>query len=93
MILQREFLLDTHSLNLFCEFYTFVSMIEPSTIEEVLVDEHWLMAMHDELNQFKRNEVLELVPRPSKTKIIRTKRAFKYKLDEHGLITRKKQSY
>ena len=39
-----------HWLNLFCEFYAFVSMIEPSTIEEVLVNEHWVMAMHDELN-------------------------------------------
>ena len=42
-------------------------MIEPSTVEEALVDEHWVMAMHDELNQFKRNEIWEPVPRPSKT--------------------------
>ena len=55
-----------------------------------LVDEHWVMAMHDELNQFKRNEVWELVPRPSETDIIGTKWVFKNKLDEHGFITRNK---
>ena len=43
-------------------------MVKPSTIEKAVVNEHWVMAMHDELNQFKRNEVWELVPRPSKTK-------------------------
>jgi len=67
-----------------------VSIVEPSTIEEVLVDEHWVMATHDELNKFKRNEVWELVRRPSKTNIIGTKWVLKNKLDEHGLLTRSK---
>ena len=58
---------------MFGEFYAFLSMVEPSTVEEVLVDEHWVMAMHDELNQFKRNKLWELVPRPSKTNNIGTK--------------------
>jgi len=65
-------------------------MVKPSTIEKAVVNEHWVMAMHDELNQFKRNEVWELVPRPSKTNIIGTKWVFKNKLGEHGLITGKK---
>ena len=65
-------------------------MIEPSTIEDALVDEHWALAMNDELNEFKRNEVWELVPRPSKTNIIGTKWVLKNKLDEHGLITSNK---
>ena len=68
----------------------FVSMVEHSTIEQALVDEHWVIAMHDELNQFKRNEFWELVPRPSKTNIIGTKWVLKNKLDEHGLITSNK---
>ena len=36
---------------------TFVFQIEPRNIDEALHDEHWFLAMHDELNQFKRNEV------------------------------------
>ena len=46
--------------------------------------------MHDVLNQFKRNEVWELLLMPSKTNIIGTKWVFKNMLDEHGLITRNK---
>ena len=65
-------------------------MVEPSTIEEALVDEHWVTTMHNELNQFKRNEVQELVSRPSKRNITGTKLVLKNKLDEHGLITRNK---
>jgi len=80
-----------HSLNLFSEIYEFVSMVEPSTIEEALLDEHWVMAMHDELNLLKKNEVCELVPRPSKTNIIGTKWVLKNNLDEHVLITRNKE--
>ena len=66
-------------------------MVEPSTIEEALVDEHWVTTMHNELNQFKRNEVQELVSRPSKRNITGTKLVLKNKLDEHGLITRNKE--
>jgi len=36
---------------------TFVSLIEPRNIDEALCDEYWLLPMHEELNQFKRNEV------------------------------------
>jgi len=60
----------------------FVSQIEPRNIDEALYDEHWLLAMHDELNQFKRNEVWDLVPKPASHKSIGTKWVFRYKLDE-----------
>jgi hypothetical protein len=41
----------------FCEHYSFVSSIEPFTVEEALLDPHWMLAMQEELNNFKRNEV------------------------------------
>ena len=52
---------------------TFVSQIEPRTIYEAFHDEHWLLAMHDELIHFKRNEVWDLVPKPASHKPIGTK--------------------
>ena len=54
----------------------FVSQIEPSNIDEDLYDEHWLMAMHEELYQFKRNEVWDLVCKPASQGLIRTKWVF-----------------
>ena len=47
------------------------------------------MAMQEELNNFTRNEVWELVPRP-KQNVIGTKWIFRNKEDEHGTMTRNK---
>ena len=55
-----------------------------------MYDEHWLMAMHGELNQFKRNEVWDLVPKFASLKSIGTKWVFRNKLDESGIIVRNK---
>nr|KYP71481.1 hypothetical protein KK1_010740 [Cajanus cajan] len=55
-----------------------------------LQDEHWLMAMQEELNQFERNEVWDLVPLPNDYPIIGTKWVFRNKLDESGIIIRNK---
>jgi hypothetical protein len=41
----------------FCEHYSFVSSIEPFRVEEALQDPNWVLAMQEELNNFKRNEV------------------------------------
>ena len=46
--------------------------------------------MQEELNQFERNKVWELVDRPTHMKAIGTKWVFKNKMDEHGVITRNK---
>jgi hypothetical protein len=41
----------------FCEHYSFASSIEPFRVEEALQDADWVLAMQEELNNFKRNEV------------------------------------
>nr|KYP48537.1 Retrovirus-related Pol polyprotein from transposon TNT 1-94 [Cajanus cajan] len=48
------------------------------------------MAMQEELNQFERNEVWDLVPLPNDYPIIGTKWVFRNKLDESGIIIRNK---
>jgi hypothetical protein len=70
----------------FCEHYSFVSSIEPFRVEEALQDLDWVLAMQEELNNFKRNEVLSLVPRP-KQNVVGTKWVFRNKQDEHGVVT------
>jgi hypothetical protein len=49
----------------FCEHYSFVSSIEPHRVEDALKDSDWVLAMQEELNNFTRNEVWHLVPRPN----------------------------
>ena len=60
----------------FCEHYLFVSSIEPFRVEEAFQDPDWVLAMHEELNNFKRNEVWSLVPCP-KQNVVGTKWVFR----------------
>jgi len=50
-----------HSLKDLCNNMTFFSMIEPKTFKEAIIDDQWIVAMQEELNQFERNNVWELV--------------------------------
>jgi hypothetical protein len=45
--------------------------------------------MQEDLNNFKRNEVWSLVPRP-KQNVVGTKWVFRNKQHEHGVVTRNK---
>ena len=46
--------------------------------------------MQEELNQFERNEVWELVPRLNDQSVIGTKWVYKNKMDKNGIIIRNK---
>jgi hypothetical protein len=48
-----------------------------------------VMAMQEELNNFTRNEVWYLVPRPNQN-VVGTKWVFRNKQDEHGVVTMNK---
>jgi hypothetical protein len=71
----------------FCEHYSFVSSIEPYRVEDALRDSDWVLAMQEELNNFTRNELWHLVPRPNQN-VVGTKWVFCNKQDEHGVVTR-----
>jgi hypothetical protein len=42
---------------IFCEHYSFVSSFESFMVEDALRDPDWVVAMQEELNNFKHNEV------------------------------------
>ncbi|GJU97760.1 retrovirus-related pol polyprotein from transposon TNT 1-94 [Tanacetum coccineum] len=71
-------------------FFCFVSSIEPKNIKEAIQDESWTMAMQEELNKFKSNDVWCLVPPTKNQTVIGTKWVFKNKLDENGVVSRNK---
>ena len=68
-----------HSLKDLCNNMAFVSMFEPKNINEDIIDDHWIVAMQEELNQFERNNVWELVKKPKNYPIIGTKWVFRNK--------------
>ena len=63
---------------------------EPKYFADAENDESWIMAMQEELNQFKRNNVWELVPKPEHQSVIGIKWIFRNKIDESGVIVRNK---
>jgi hypothetical protein len=73
----------------FCEYYSFVSSFEPLKVEDALCDPDWVVAIQEELNNFKHNEVWSMVERP-KLGVVGTKWVFRNKQDEHGVVTRNK---
>ena len=73
----------------FSSHHAYISMIEPKKVYEALEDSDWLEAMHEELNNFKRNKVWRLVEKPKDCRnVIGTKWVFKNKQDEHGIVVR-----
>ncbi|GJV15122.1 retrovirus-related pol polyprotein from transposon TNT 1-94 [Tanacetum coccineum] len=50
----------------------------------------WIEAMQEEIHEFERLEVWELVPRPDRVMIISLKWIFKVKLDEYGGVLKNK---
>jgi hypothetical protein len=73
-----------------CEHFSFVSFIEPKKIEEALRDVDWVNAMHEELNNFTRNQVWELVERPKNHNVIGIKWVFRNKQDQDRIVVRNK---
>nr|GFA41877.1 hypothetical protein [Tanacetum cinerariifolium] len=82
--------LKLHEQALFCYYDAFLTSMEPKTYKEALTQYCWIEAMQEELNEFERLEVWELVPRPDKVMVITLKWIYKVKLDELGGILKNK---
>ncbi|XP_070044947.1 uncharacterized protein [Nicotiana tomentosiformis] len=67
-----------------------ISQIEPKKIDEALKDSSWVQAMQKELDQFDKNQVWKLMPKPTNATVIGTKWVFRNKLNEDGKVIRNK---
>ncbi|GKD44243.1 retrovirus-related pol polyprotein from transposon TNT 1-94 [Tanacetum coccineum] len=67
-----------------------VSTIEPSNVKEAMKDPAWIYSMQEELLQFNRLDVWELVPLPDNIKALTLKWLLKNKVDEENMVIRNK---
>ncbi|GJX19217.1 retrovirus-related pol polyprotein from transposon TNT 1-94 [Tanacetum coccineum] len=82
--------LQLHEQALFCYYDAFLTSVEPKNYKEALTQACWIEAMQEELHEFERLEVWELVPPPNKAFVISLKWIYKVKLDELGGILKNK---
>nr|GEY37849.1 retrovirus-related Pol polyprotein from transposon TNT 1-94 [Tanacetum cinerariifolium] len=81
--------LQLHEQALFCYSNAFLTSVEPKTYKEALTQSCWIEAMQEELNEFERIEVWELVPRPDKVMVITLKRIYKISQSPRGIFINK----
>nr|GEZ68879.1 hypothetical protein [Tanacetum cinerariifolium] len=82
--------LQLHEKALFCYYDAFLTSVEPKTYKEASTQSCWIKAMQEELNEFERLKVWELVQRPDKVMVITLKWIYKVKLNELGGILKNK---
>ncbi|GJW32723.1 retrovirus-related pol polyprotein from transposon TNT 1-94 [Tanacetum coccineum] len=77
---------------LWCFYNSVLSKVEPKNFQSAVSEDCWFQAMHyeDEIHEFDRLDVWELVPPPDCAKIIALKWIYKVKLDEYGDVLKNK---
>ncbi|GJW62923.1 retrovirus-related pol polyprotein from transposon TNT 1-94 [Tanacetum coccineum] len=74
---------------LWCLYYS-VCKSRPKNFKSAITKDCWFQAMQDEIHEFDRLQVWELVPQPDCVMIIALKWIYKVKLDEYGDVLKNK---
>nr|GEV63520.1 integrase, catalytic region, zinc finger, CCHC-type, peptidase aspartic, catalytic [Tanacetum cinerariifolium] len=75
---------------LWCLYSSVLSKIEPKNFKSTIIEDCWFQAMQDEIHEFDRLQVWELVPQPDSVMIIALKWIYKVKLVEYGDVLKNK---
>ncbi|GJT63646.1 retrovirus-related pol polyprotein from transposon TNT 1-94 [Tanacetum coccineum] len=75
---------------LWCFYNSVLSKVKPKTFKSAVTEDCWFQAMQDEIHEFDRLDVWELVPPPDCVMIITLKWIYKVKLDEYGDVLKNK---
>nr|GEX56909.1 retrovirus-related Pol polyprotein from transposon TNT 1-94 [Tanacetum cinerariifolium] len=74
-----------------CIYALTVSTTKPKNIKEAMADSAWIEAMQEELHQFDRLQVWELVDKPFGKTVIKLKWLWKNKKDEDQIVIHNKE--
>ncbi|GJU13131.1 retrovirus-related pol polyprotein from transposon TNT 1-94 [Tanacetum coccineum] len=75
---------------MWCYFDAFLTFIEPKNFKQAMTEASWIDAMQEEIHEFERLQVWELVPCPDKVLLIKLKWIYKVKIDEFGGVLKHK---
>ncbi|GJS27114.1 retrovirus-related pol polyprotein from transposon TNT 1-94 [Tanacetum coccineum] len=75
---------------LWCFYNSVLSKVEPKNFKSVVTEDYWFQPMQDEIHEFDRLDVWELVPHPDCAMIIALKWIYKVKFDEYGDVLKNK---
>ncbi|GJV03910.1 retrovirus-related pol polyprotein from transposon TNT 1-94, partial [Tanacetum coccineum] len=75
---------------LWCFYNSILSKVEPKNFKSAITEDCWFQAMQDDIYEFDRLQVWELVPQPDCVLIIALKWIYKVKLDEYGDVLKNK---
>ncbi|GKD56082.1 retrovirus-related pol polyprotein from transposon TNT 1-94 [Tanacetum coccineum] len=73
-----------------CNFDAFLTLVEPKNFKEAMLESSWIDAMQEEIHEFERLQVWELVPCPDLVMLIKLKWIYKVKKDELGGVLKSK---
>ncbi|GJV07539.1 retrovirus-related pol polyprotein from transposon TNT 1-94 [Tanacetum coccineum] len=75
---------------MWCYFDAFLTSVEPKNFKQAMTKPSWIDAMQEEIHEFQRLEVWELVSCPDKVLLIKLKWIYKVKTDEFGGVLNNK---
>ncbi|GJY39565.1 retrovirus-related pol polyprotein from transposon TNT 1-94 [Tanacetum coccineum] len=75
---------------MWCYFDAFLTFVEPKNFKQAMTEPSWIDALQEEIHEFERLQVWELVPCPDKVMLIKLKWIYKVKMDEFGRILKNK---
>ncbi|GJS53334.1 retrovirus-related pol polyprotein from transposon TNT 1-94 [Tanacetum coccineum] len=75
---------------LWCLYNSVLSKVEPKNFKSAITKDCWFQAMQDEIHEFDRLQVWELVPPPDCVMFIALKWIYKVKFDEYGDVLKNK---
>nr|GEV80619.1 hypothetical protein [Tanacetum cinerariifolium] len=75
---------------MWCYFDAFLTSVEPKNFKEAMIEPSWIDAMQEEIHEFERLKIYELVPCPDHIMLMKLKWIYKVKKDEFGGVLKNK---